>query len=238
MLNLDLHRTIFVNILREIYADPLLRSQLGFKGGTAAMFFYHLPRFSVDLDLDLLEPAAQAVVLERLKAMLPKYGTLLEAADKHYTLFFLLDYKKGERNLKIEISKRPVQSEFVPKHYLGITMLVMSQADMSACKLAALLTRKRFAIRDVFDLWFFLKSQWPINSSLLEQKAELSLKKALKEAIKRVGTIKKTELLSGLGELIDARQKAWVRDHLIDDTTFYLRLYLDNLERSKGVNLL
>ena len=50
MVNIDLHKSIFINILRGIYSDPLLRSILGFKGETATMLFYELPRFSVDLD--------------------------------------------------------------------------------------------------------------------------------------------------------------------------------------------
>lgn len=49
MINRALHQTNFITILKEIYSDPEIRTALGFKGGTAAMFFYDLPRFSVDL---------------------------------------------------------------------------------------------------------------------------------------------------------------------------------------------
>lgn len=55
VLSKDLHKNVFVDILRAVYSDPLLRNTLGFKGGTAAMLFYGLPRFSVDLDFNLLE---------------------------------------------------------------------------------------------------------------------------------------------------------------------------------------
>lgn len=44
-----------LRILKDIYTDPDLNSLLGFKGGTALMFFYNLPRFSVDLDFNLLD---------------------------------------------------------------------------------------------------------------------------------------------------------------------------------------
>lgn len=186
-----------------MYSDPVLRSILGFKGDTAAMLFYDLPRFSVDLDFDLLDPDKKQAVMTRLAALLPAFGTLKEATEKGFTLFFLLNYRKGQRNLKIEISKRPSGSTFTPKPYLGISMLVMTQEDMAANKLAALLTQKRFATRDIFDVWFFLKNQWPINDRLL---------------------------LAGLGELLDAKIKPWARDHLIEDTIFYLRLYRDSLK--------
>ncbi|PIU03474.1 hypothetical protein COT44_03450 [Candidatus Shapirobacteria bacterium CG08_land_8_20_14_0_20_39_18] len=225
MVNIDLHRTIFINILREIYSDPSLRSVLGFKGGTAAFLFYGLPRFSVDLDFDLLDLKQKEVVFTRLKEILPNFGTLTEAIEKRYTLFFLLNYQKGERNLKVEISKRPVKADFTIKNYLGISMLVMAPADMAAGKISALLTRKRFASRDVYDVWFYLKNNWPINEKLLQEKTGMSLANALKKAQEKVNGLKKTELLSGLGELLDNKQKMWVREKLIEETIYYLKLY-------------
>ena len=41
-------------ILKDIYTDASISSLLGFKGGTCVYLFYNLPRFSVDLDFDLL----------------------------------------------------------------------------------------------------------------------------------------------------------------------------------------
>ena len=55
MLDHAKHRAVLINILKDIYSDPLLRTLLGFKGGTAAMLFYNLPRISVDLDFNLLD---------------------------------------------------------------------------------------------------------------------------------------------------------------------------------------
>jgi len=225
MVNIDLHRSMFINILRDIYGNPSLRTALGFKGGTAAMLFYGLPRFSVDLDFDLLVGDKKELVLEKISQLLPKYGVLSQASDKKFTLFFLLNYQKGERNLKIEISKRAEPSQFVIKNYLGISMLVLSQEDMAAGKLAALLTRKHFATRDVFDTWFFLKNNWPINESLFTKKTGLSLHEGFEKAKIHVKGIKKMELLTGLGELIDNKQKDWVREKLVDELLFYLDLY-------------
>lgn len=232
VLSKNLHRNVFVDILRTIYSDPLLRGNLGFKGGTAAMLFYALPRFSVDLDFDLLDPEKKEEVFTKLGQILPQFGTVIEAQDKHYTLFFLLSYKKGERGLKVEISKRIIRSAYEPKNFLGISMLVMKEEDMVASKLAALLTRKKFATRDMFDLWFFLKENWQINEEFLKEKSGFSLKQALTKAQSVVKNVKSTEILAGLGELLeDEKQKAFVRDKLQDDLTFRLALYLDNLKR-------
>ncbi len=228
VLSKDLHKNVFIDILRSIYSDPILRNNLGFKGGTAAMLFYGLPRFSVYLDFDLLDPEKEEEVFTKLKEILPQFGTVIEASDKHYTLFFLLSYKKGERGLKIEISKRVERSEYVLKNFLGISMLVMKEDDMAAGKLSALLTRKRFATRDMFDMWFFLKGNWQINEEFLKAKSNLSLKQALKKAQLLVKNVKPTGLLAGLGEFLDNKQKAFVKEKLQDELIFYLKLYEQN----------
>jgi hypothetical protein len=48
------HKIILIEILKSIYGDPDLRTALGFKGGTAAMLFYDLPRLCVVLVFDFL----------------------------------------------------------------------------------------------------------------------------------------------------------------------------------------
>lgn len=224
MLSKDLHRVILINALSVIYSDSQIRTLLGFKGGTAAFLFYGLPRFSVDLDFDLLDESKKEMVFERLKEVLPKVGRIDQAQDKHYSLIFIIDYKKGERNLKIEISKRSIRAEYAVRNYLGIPMLVMKQDDAAAGKLAALITRKKFAARDMFDMWYFLKENWPIDEAFLKEKTGLLLNQALKEAQKRVKDIKKTELLSGLGDLLDNKQKAFVKEKLVAELIFQLKL--------------
>lgn len=225
MVNIDLHKSIFINILRDIYSDSRLRAILGFKGGTAAMLFYGLPRFSVDLDFDLLAPEKKDTVFERLKSILQKFGTLSQAVEKHYTLFFLLNYQKGERNLKVEISKRPSKSKYAIKNYLGISMLVIRGEDMAAGKLSAFLTRTKFAARDLFDLWFFLKNNWQIDKDLVKERTGMSMTDALEDATNQAKKIKKTQLLSGLGELLDSREKVWVKDKLVEELVFQLELH-------------
>ena len=59
------HRAKLIVILKDIYDDSELRTALGFKGGTAAMLFYDLPRFSVDLDFDLLKASKEDFVFEK-----------------------------------------------------------------------------------------------------------------------------------------------------------------------------
>jgi hypothetical protein len=70
---------------------------------------------------------------------------------------------------------------------------------------AALLTRKHFATRDVFDTWFFLKNNWPINENLFTKKTGLSLLKALKSQNTCEGI--KGGTPSRPGDLLDNKRK-------------------------------
>lgn len=225
MLDQTKHRVTLIEILKSIYGDPDLRTVLGFKGGTAAMLFYDLPRLSVDLDFDLLDADKKKMVFEKMKSLLEKHGVLRQAVEKKNTLFFLISYEKEKHTIKVEISKRKGASGFEPRGYLGVTSLVMKPEDMIAGKLSALLTRRKFATRDVFDIWFFLKNKWSINETVLTENTGLSLSKALEVAAKKISEIDKSQILHGLGELLDEKQKAWVRESLINETVFLLRDY-------------
>ena len=223
------HKTVLINLLKDIYSDVELRTILGFKEGTAAMMFYDLPRLSVDLDFDLLRGEKKELVLEKIKKILQPYGEIHDVAEKRFTLFFLLSYEKGKQAVKIEISKRKGPNVYEFKNYLGISMLVIKQEDAAAGKLAALITRKKFAMRDVFDTWYFLKNDWPINETALKEKTGFSVKQALKKALGKVAKINQNQVLQGLGELLDNKQKAWAKENLIPDTIFLLKLYIENL---------
>ena len=54
------HKFFMLQLLKDIFSDALLSSVLAFKGGTATMFFYNLPRFSTDLDFNLLMVSVSA----------------------------------------------------------------------------------------------------------------------------------------------------------------------------------
>lgn len=231
MLNKNKHKVTIIKILKDIYSDANIRSVLGFKGGTAAFLFYNLPRLSVDLDFDLLEKNKKEAVFNKLPSILSSYGKVIEKTEKRYTLFFLVSYKKGERKIKVEISKRPIKANFEIKNYLGIPILVMKKEDIVAGKLAAFLTRKKFASRDLFDLWFFLKNDWQINEYYFKKQTNLSLNQGLKKAIVKLKTIKDNQLLQGLGELLEEKEKKWVKTQLKKELLFYFKLYLESSQQ-------
>lgn len=223
----EIHRGKLVRILSEIYKDPRLAKALGFKGGTAAYLFYELPRASVDLDFNLLIPEEEEYVAKAIGKMLPKYGVVMDSTIKHFTIFFLVKYAVDSWKIKIEISRRPIKAKYQVVNFLGVDIQVMVKEDMIACKLAALLTRKLFVMRDVFDVWYFLHMEWEINEEIFTIQTGWSLKEGLKRTIVIVDKLQKKELLQGVGELLTEKQKDWVKSKLKEELLFLLRLQLD-----------
>ncbi len=76
MLDVNRHKFFLVQILKDIYSDVELAATLGFKGGTAMMFFYDLPRFSVDLDFNLRTRDNQDLAYDKVRSILLKYGKI------------------------------------------------------------------------------------------------------------------------------------------------------------------
>ncbi len=224
--NPELHQFWLLKILKAVYSDPTLGPVLGFKGGTAAMFFYDLDRLSVDLDFDLLDPSREGEVFEKMKNILKEFGQVREQYQKHHTLFFMLSYADETHNIKIEISRRGSEARYGLRSHLGIPMLVMEREDMAAYKLIALLERKKTAHRDFYDAWFFLSKLWDINKTIIEAHSKMSFKNYLKKAIAFVEQYPDRYILQGIGDLLDEKQKAWAKTHLKKDLLFELKLRL------------
>lgn len=225
------HKTILVRILKDIFSDATLGPYLGFKGGTAALLFYGLPRFSVDLDFDLLDESKEKYIFERIGIILQEYGIVKESYNKRYSLFFLLSYHgklQAACNIKIEINKRNFGSAYELKQYLGIPMKVMVPEDMVAHKLVAMHERLGTTNRDIFDVWYFLHNNWPINTAIIEARTNMAYPAFLQTCIQELEHMDDRSILSGIGELLDTKQKAWVKSRLRVETIFLLRLRLEN----------
>ena len=226
MLNIQTHQTILLQILKDIYSDIQIAPILGFKGGTACFFFYELSRFSLDLDFDLLDAKKAGAVFDKVGNVLLNYGDTRDKMIKRNTLFYLLSYQKGANNIKVEISRRDFGSHYEIKNYLGISMLVMKKEDMFANKLVALLERKQLANRDLYDIWFFLKNRWDINQGIVERRTKMNLSEYLGDVVKRIELVSDRRILNGLGELLDKKQKDFIRNKFKQELLFLLELRL------------
>jgi len=214
-----------VQILKEIYSDIELSNFLGFKGDSALMFFYDLPRFSVDLDFNLLMPNKEEEVYQKVRTILLRYGTIADEAKKYFGPVIVLNYGYNERKLKVEISNRNFNDRYQIKNLLGINIKVMVIEDMFANKLCALLDRNAIANRDIFDCWYFMQKQTAINKEIVETRMQKSLSDYLLQCIEHLESKTDKGLLDGLGELTDNTMKEFVRKKLRTETINLLKFY-------------
>lgn len=226
MLDIARHKNILVKILKDVYTDTTLGPVLGFKGGTAAYLFYNLSRASLDLDFDMLDETKEDKAFEKIQAIAERYGTIKESRKKRFSLFLLLSYEDHTPNIKIEINRRTFGSRYEVKQYLGISMKVMMREDMFAHKLVAMHERIGTANRDIFDVWFFLKNDWPINKEIVEQRTNMPFDAFIEQCIAALEKLPSRGILSGIGELLDDDLKAWAKENLKSETAFLLKLRL------------
>lgn len=233
MLNKIQHQRIMGQILKDIYTDILLAPLLGFKGGTCAYFFYELTRFSVDLDFDLLVDLNQndlENILKKILNIIQNYGNIKESYIKKYTVFALLSYGDKDHNIKIEISRRELPFTIKPyyqlKEYLNISMLVAKPDYLFANKLVALTSRKKMAMRDVYDIYFFAKHNWDIDEEIIKTRTGKTVKGYLQDCVSFVEKIKDNQILQGIGELLSEKEKIWAKKNLKSEVIFLLKNYL------------
>ena len=226
-MNNNKHRFYLTQILTDIYSDRELARCLGFKGGTALMVFHNLPRFSIDLDFDLLETEKAEQVYIKVKNILLKYGKIHDEAQKFFGDLLALDYEQGKRNLKIDISHRNYNAEYEIKNLLGISIKTMNISDMFTFKLVALLCRKEIADRDIFDCWWFMSRRTPLKTAIIESMTQKTYSDSMQDCIHTIENLPKRSLLYGLGELLEQDMKPFVRNKLRSEILTLMRFYKD-----------
>ncbi|MEK7523481.1 MAG: nucleotidyl transferase AbiEii/AbiGii toxin family protein [Patescibacteria group bacterium] len=229
MLDYSKHKAILLQILKDIYSDTTIAPYLGFKGGTAALLFYDLDRKSVDLDFDLLDESKETVVFEKIQRITKSYGAITDSRVKHFNLFNVISYAPNTQKIKVEVNRRNFGTRYELKTLLGISMLVMTKADMYAHKLMALCERIGKTSRDIYDVYFFEKKGWEINKTIVEDRSGVSFKKTLIKCIKLLEKMNNRHILDGLGELLTDSQKDWARAKLKEEAIFLLKVKVDGL---------
>lgn len=224
-LDINTHKTHLTNILIDIYRDSDLGKALGFKGGTAAMFFYSLPRFSVDLDFDLtnkLDPNSDQakIVMNKLTTLLENKYRIKDQNLKFNTIFWALSYEDETRQIKLEISTRDQPfSQYDLMPFYGVTLKVSQIRDMIANKMVAISERKPLANRDLFDTHYFLKSKYAtdINYQIIKHRTGKTPEAFYTDLLKLLKNISDRNILDGLGELIDEKQKHSVKTQMLKE---------------------
>ena len=83
--------------------------------------------------------------------------------------------------------------------------------------------------RDVYDVWFFLEKDWPINKEIVEQRSSKAFKtsrtfeEVLQLTADQLEKLDNRHILDGLGDFLTDPQKDWARAKLKSETIFLLK---------------
>lgn len=217
MLSIAKHKQVMIKTLLALVSEKKLVSKLGFNGGTALYLFYELDRFSTDLDFDLIGDGGEQEI-ELITNIVRKNLTVIDKRTKRFTWYWMGSYEKGEHKVKVEVNTRKYTNKYEQRDFRGYAINVLKPEFMMAHKLCAVLDRKHLQNRDLYDVWWMLKHDFPINEEIVKTRMRTSLVKYWGELIRKVDELPKDyDILQGLGEVMDYRKKDWVRGQLLKE---------------------
>ena len=174
--------------------------------------------------LNLLGAKKLDIVYDKVRAILTRFGTIDDEAKKLFGPILVLNYGKGERMLKVEISIREYPNHYEMRSLAGTDIRVMTMPDMFAHKLCAM--GERLSPRDIFDVWFFLQNHTEINEEIVQLRTGKSVAEYAAWCAEHVREASPKLLMQGLGEVLnDAKSKTFVKNKLIDETSSALELF-------------
>jgi predicted nucleotidyltransferase component of viral defense system len=178
--------------IEEMFLSGIFNSldSVVFRGGTSISKFYGSVRFSDDLDFSFVQDKAQqnvAGVLEKVIKSLSEWYPIKimrrtnSAGMLTYELSIrgpLFETLNKYQHLKIEIDKKASVVETIgrfrrnPKYddlrpYLA---LVMSEKEILAEKVVALLFRRNLKARDLYDIYYLVNKNVEIKVGLIDRK--------------------------------------------------------------------
>lgn len=230
-MNIALHRRVLLRLLQKIFSHPLLARHCGFKGGTSLYFLESLQRFSVDLDFNLLERKTPFPRKE-IERILATELRLSDLHKKRYSWLYEGTYEPGQWSVKVEFCKRLFPDEYEQRSLYGLSVPMLALPYQLSHKLCAITDRAVLANRDIFDTHFMLSKHVSIIAPIIEQRTGKSVDAYLASLLTFIpNNISRRDILDGLGELLDAEKKKWVRQSLIKETLFLIESRIAELNQ-------
>jgi len=206
-----------LEFLKRIAASSL-KECLSFKGGTAMHLVYNLDRYSEDLDFSLSSEVSSRTILSRLKKILSGED-ITDAAIKRRTVLVEVrqPFRPQNFRVKFEVNTNNVVpselkslfSEYRPESF---NLQIMRQDYLVAQKTRAFIERDM--ARDLYDLWFILRTRMSIDFSLLAGWLGVdndSVKRQIEEKIKSWSP---KEIVNDLNPFIKSSRRAWIKASL------------------------
>lgn len=217
MLNRDKHRQILFQVLKEIFESDFSKF-IALKWWTACYFLHSLDRFSTDLDFDLIDTTQN--VDEKMINILKKYWEIKKGNK------IILSYSQNDDNIKVDINRNIWKNNtYEIKNFFGIDMRVQTKETIFANKLVALTERN--TNRDIYDVYFFFKNMWDINEKIIIERTWKTKKELLEIILNKLKNLWDTyKILDGLWEVLDAKQKVFVKEKLIKELIWMIEFQL------------
>ena len=218
MLNKEKHRQILFQILKEIFESEFSKN-MAFKWWTACYFLHNLDRFSTDLDFDLTWDVEN--IDEKIIKILKKYWEIKKWNK------IILSYWKYEDNIKIDINRKIWKNnEYEIKNFFWIDMKVQLVDTIFANKLVALTERN--TNRDIYDVYFFFKNNWSINDKIIFERTWKTKKELFQVILEKLENLPDNyKILDWLWEVLNEKQKSFVRNKLIKDLIWIIEFGLE-----------
>jgi len=195
MQDLVMQEKFELEVLDKLNSKRILE-RLVFSGGTMLRLCFGLNRFSVDLDFWVIKKIDYDTLFADIKKCLIDDYSIVDSANKFYTLLFEIKAKRFPRSLKLEIRKetKKIATEQAIAYSVysntQVFLNVVTLKDMMSAKVEAFLARKE--IRDVFDMEFLIKKGIVID---LPNETRLKLIRGINSLTKNDYTVKLGSLL-------------------------------------------
>jgi len=229
MTNIAKHRRVLLSLLQKMYKHSALAPALCFKGGTCLYFLEHLPRFSVDLDFNLVktDTSFSPTVME---GILQTELKLNDRQEKKYTWLWNGVYEPQQWNVKVEVSKRQFPDKYELRELFGLPLQALKLEYQLSHKLCAITDRNTMVNRDIFDVHFLLSKHVSIAEEIITLRTRMPAKDYLRSLLTFIPKhCSARGTLDGLGELLDPDLKTWVKESLIQETLFFIESYAEGM---------
>lgn len=219
MIDQKQHRQILYNLIKDIFSLPYAK-HIAFKWGTACYFLHGLDRFSTDIDLDIRRLDLSNLNKDII-AIARKYGTV---KDKQH---IILSYQTWFDHIKIDLNWKPWKNNiYETVNFYWTDIIVQDKATICTNKLIAFL--ERGLNRDIYDSYFFLKNNFPINEKVIEERKWYWIHTLYWLLFERINLLwANYKILDGLWEVLDDAQKTFVKNHLLQDLQSLLHFKKD-----------
>jgi len=198
--------TLEIEVLELLNSIRVLDS-LYFGGGTMLRLCHNLNRYSTDLDFWVKPEIDSSILFPKIKNELSKNYTMIDAANKRFTMLFEFRTAKVNRNLKIEIRKG--QQEFEWERKIAFSSYSNKQVVVKGLTLPQMMTNKieaalsRKIIRDIFDIEFLLMRGIKLQND----------KKKLEALLKIAEGFTDRDFKTTLGSILDNKERKFYTEN-------------------------